>query len=291
MINCAKGGTRHDKPWTHYRPSHAERSAHKRRQFDALAVRIRQEGLTDELRTQLDAVRPRKCLACRRIQWLSDVKPTTIKGQCRAKWYELRSAACHDCKRNDGPVEYDHQKHLGEKLHHLGDYAWWVTHGGVEAMELESRKCIPRCRNCHMLQETMPIYQREYASWEDMPDETDAQKRAKYDRMYCDEKYAYVNSIKDRIGCCEECALRVTPETHHVFVFAHRDATTKQFNVSDLCNRRTPGVPRLLENARPLIDAEVLQCRLLCHVCHSKETRLRNGDLELEQVLPDPEDV
>lgn len=278
MIRCGKRGTNHCKPWQDYRPSNAERTAKKQRAFDAIGVRIEKEGLTDELRAQLDDVRPQKCKSCRIVQKKSDIKEDTVKGACRAFWYQLRSAPCVDCGRADGFSEYDHIR--GNKVHCLSDYSWWVTRGGVEAMQIEAEKCEPRCRNCHMMRENMCIFQTQYGSWEDMPDTTLAEHRAKRERRQIFEKDTYINQIKARHAACAECAIQVKDYAFHVFVFAHIDAKEKACNVADLRKSR-----QSLHTAKPLIDREVERCRLLCQVCHSKETRSRNGDMCTEDIF------
>lgn len=279
LIRCGKRGSNHWKHWSDYRPSNAERTARKRKQFDAIAREIKLQGLTPELRTQLDAVRPQKCTACRVCQKKSDVNDATLKGQTRAYWYEIRQEPCVDCGRDDGFSEFDHID-PSQKTWNLGDHAYWAVRGGVEAMKREKALCEARCRNCHMRRENMPIYQARYARWQDMPETTTAGYKAKWDRRQVQEKEAYINDIKRRLGECADCAMAVDDSAFHIFVFAHTDASEKRCNVADLRKSR-----QSFATAKPLIDAEVARCRLLCQVCHSKETRARNGNLSVEEVF------
>ena len=69
-----------------------------------------------------------------------------------------------------------------------------------------------------------------------------------------------------------------------VFVFAHRDAASRGDHVCDLCRSRSKP-----EVEMPRIDAEVAKSRLLCHTCHSIETRARNRDLTEEELFGDGE--
>ena len=277
MIRCGKRGTNHCKPWQDYRPSNAERTAKKQRAFDAIGARIEEEGLTDELRTELDAVRPQKCKSCRIVQAKSDVKEDTQKGSCRAFWYQLRKAPCVDCGRADGFSEYDHQD---KKKKCLGNYAWWVTHGGVEAMKQEAATCVPRCRNCHQQRENTAVYQTKYATWEEMPETTVAERTAKWEKKQIHLKDAYINAIKLERGACADCQLPVEGNPVHIFVFAHIDAKVFEYHMADLRRSR-----QSFETAKPLIDVEAERCRVLCANCHSKESRKRGGDMTIEEIF------
>ncbi|MAA50192.1 MAG: hypothetical protein CMP83_08455, partial [Gammaproteobacteria bacterium] len=243
--------------------------------FDAALREIEAAGAArdthPELFRQWDACRTKKCVHCKASQKKTHNNPDTLTGRCKFYWYELRKAPCTDCGRDDGYSEYDHQEERGEKRHNLGDYCWWVWNGGVEAMRAEAAKCVPRCRNCHQMQPSNNKYKRKYATLDDMPTDTPAQRIKKHTRRYLDEKIAFVDERKLAIGECAECELRVTPATCHVFAFAHMDASTKTRGVAQLCNSHAS-----LPTARPALEEEMGKCRLLCAVCHSKETRARN---------------
>lgn len=252
-----------------FRPAEIERFARKGAAFDAVMREIVDGTPTPELRARLDALRTKKCLRCRARMQKTHSDPNTTTGQCRALWYELRTAPCVDCGRDDGFSEFDHVRDT--KVHNVSDYCWWVWNGGVEAMRAEAAKCVARCRNCHSMQESGNKYKRKYATLEEMPTATREERIAKHMRRYLDEKIAFVDARKLELGACEDCAFAVTPASCHVFVFAHRDATTKTKSVAQLCNTHAS-----LPTTRPKLEAEMAKCRLLCAVCHSKETRVRN---------------
>ena len=138
-------------------------------------------------------------------------------------------------------------------------------------MKAEAAKCIPRCRNCHQMQQTNNKYKRKYETIEEMPRRTKNEIIATYSRRYIDEKIAFVDGIKLEISKCNQCSLSVTKENCHVFCFAHIDARTKKKSVAVLCNSRAT-----LKTTKPAILEEIAKCRLLCAVCHSLETRERN---------------
>ena len=105
-----------------------------------------------------------------------------------------------------------------------------------------------------------------------MPTFTQAEKQAKRERQYKDDKTAYVLSIKMAIGACEHCHFSVNAKNSRSFHFAHKNAAEKLYNVSDLVCTKGTGVT--LESAKPKIDAEVKKCLLLCCDCHRKITKL-----------------
>lgn len=115
-------------------------------------------------------------------------------------------------------------------------------------------------------------YKRKYATLDEMPTDTLDQVRAKHRRRYMDEKMAFVDACKQKIGECNDCKFKVTPESCHVFAFAHIDASTKVKSVSTMCNSGA-SLPKM----QSTLEAEMAKCRLLCAVCHSKETRERNN--------------
>ena len=270
---CAKHP--HLRPLSSYRPAEGEYRSRRRAEFDVALSEIQTASATRESHPQLyariDAVRAKRCLACRETLARSAENPSTVKGQCRRVWREMRARPCIDCGRADG-VQFDHIPERGGKVHKLSDVDWWAVHGGVEAMRAEAVKCDPRCANCHRVQPTHSAYTRKYAMLEEMPETTTLERIQKRSRRYKDEKLAYVRARKIEIGGCAECGMRVTQEASHVFEFAHHDAAHKRNSVSRFCTDR-----KSLSGATPLIDAEIAKCRLLCACCHSRETRERNA--------------
>ena len=104
-----------------------------------------------------------------------------------------------------------------------------------------------------------------------MPKGTQDEKRAKLTRQYMDDKLRFVNARKCSIGACAECDMAVTESTCHAFSFAHVDASSNTTSVSKLCNGHAT-----LASTEAELEAEMERCRLLCAVCHSRETRDRN---------------
>lgn len=271
MTSFSCNGCKRLKPAPQFRPASIERFARKAAAFDQALAAI-SSATTEthpELFAKLEIVRTKKCKECRIRIKAYQSNPNTTTNKCRQYWYTLREAPCYDCGRDDGFSEYDHVQ--GEKMHNLSDYMWWVWNGGVDAMKAEAAKCVPRCRNCHSMQSSGNKYKRKYATIEEMPTDTNQQRIAKLTRQYIDEKIAFVDSHKLRLGGCEDCSATVTPESCHVFVFAHRDATTKVKSVAQHCNTHAT-----LKRLQPVLEQEMEKCRLLCSVCHSKETRDRN---------------
>lgn len=273
VVWCACTGCLRTRAAAEFRPAAIERFARKGAAFDEILRQLENDETSEELGQRLDTLRTKKCFDCRKRMQSYQANPNTTTGQCRALWYSLRCAPCADCHRADGFSEYDHVE--GEKIHNLGDYMWWVWNGGVEAMQAEAKKCVPRCRNCHSMQHSGNKYKRKYATIEEMPTNTPQERIAKLTRTYLDEKIAFVDSHKLRLGACADCRMGVTESSCHVFVFAHRDATSKTKSVAQLCNNHAT-----LPTTRPALEAEMAKCRLLCAVCHSKETRERNTTSE-----------
>lgn len=247
-----------------FRPLGVERCARRERAFALLTARNAGE---DELRR----VRLRMCIRCRDIARRSSSKETTVTGRLRQKWRELREVPCRDCGRADGTTQYDHQESMGHKVACVSDVTYWSCHGGVEAMVEEAKKCVPRCGYCHALQPTHDKFRRKYATWHEMPTATLKERIARHHRKYRDEKMAYVDARKMRIGACEECGRAPREGATHCFEFAHRDAATKEDSVARLCNSRVS-----FESSLARLDREMDRCRLLCGACHTNETRARN---------------
>lgn len=262
-------------PRESFRPSEVEKETKKRDAFDAALSEIEAAEATRETHPKLfarwDNCRTSRCKLCKEKYRKLVANANSAVGQCRELWYELRKAPCVDCGRDDGYSEYDHQLERGDKVHNVSDYGWWKYNGGVEAMQAEAAKCVPRCRNCHSMQPSHNIFKRKYASVDDMPSGTMDELRAKFGRRYMDDKLAFVNARKMQIGACDECRLNVMPESCHVFAFAHLDASLKKKSVAKLCNSRAS-----LPSTQAALEEEMGKCRLLCSVCHSIETRARN---------------
>jgi hypothetical protein len=195
--------------------------------------------------------------------------------QCRQLWYELRKAPCVTCHSDEFNTEYDHDADC-DRVHHLSHYTWWACHGGVEAMELEAKKCTPRCAFCHLLQPTHCYYKAEYRTLAEMPLRTVGESSALRKRRSLLTKRAHVDAIKMDIGECQhpQCKRQVTAPTCHAFAFAHNDASTKEEAGVGVCELVHKGPSWKTQG--PRILREIARSRLLCANHHQAETSGRN---------------
>ena len=100
-------------------------------------------------------------------------------------------------------MEADHVRDRGKKLENLSLISFWVSHGGVEGMEREGRKCQPLCRFCHALK-----------SFRERTEDRARQifsctKKAMASRERRASRQAYVNEIKQTVGKCIDCGRKV----------------------------------------------------------------------------------
>ena len=262
-------------PLSHFRPANVEREARKRKLFDdALEAFLKEDN--ESTRLAVEKARKARCTMCREIKKKTQRNPNTIHGKCYWTAIALRTGDCSVCGKCTNKLEYDHRPGE-ERVYDVLNPAYWAGHGGVDAMIKEANKCDPKCHDCHWDYEAEGkinhnVHKRKYATLEEMPTTTTAEKIAKRQRMYKDEKQTYVNDIKMRIGGCQECSKHIPGREHcFKFEFAHRDATDYKFKVAKIVHSCTT-----LKTAKPLLDEEIAKCRLLCHDCHREETRSRN---------------
>jgi hypothetical protein len=141
---------------------------------------------------------------------------------------------------------------LGEKVHACSQYAWWACHGGVEALKKELAKVRPLCCFCHRVH---------------------TQTQRGISKTPCIvKKRRHVEAIKLRIGCCQVCKRKVTPETLCAFDFNHLDPETKRDHISTMVNRY-----RLKEFFKYIGETEL--CSLECANCHWKFTRVQMKEM------------
>jgi hypothetical protein len=192
------------------------------------------------------------CASCRALHSKTQKSETTKVGQCRKLWEEWRdSHACLHCGTTDC-IEADHLDR-SKKVHRCSAYTWWSWNGGVEALKKELAKVRPLCRFCHNVHSSV---QRGISK-----DPTKAKKRR------------HVNAIKMRIGCCQTCQRKVTPETLCCFDFNHLDTETKRDNISIMVCRYK------LKDFFEYIGPETELCRLECANCHWKYTRAQMKEM------------
>jgi len=104
---------------------------------------------------------------------------------------------------------------------------------------------------------------------------------AKHSAKICFPKQQYVDFEKlHKRTCCLLCNRRVTKATVVAFEFDHRDELTKMKG-KDTLARKDGGVGGLVANhakaaaldkIKPIIDAEMAKCDLLCKNCHKRKT-------------------
>jgi len=259
---------------------------------DLEAARLAREYLVEK--------RTRDCPPCRTTH-------NTLTGKvkaCKEFWDATRDAMClaqNGCRHADCVergdlatyvLEGDHVDPEGlldpanKKVHALSDYYWWSCNGGVAAMRLEVPKLQWPCRFCHALEKTGTAANRR-GDPALMPggkyNGTKAKKKqynAKHSAKICFPKHQYVDFEKlHRRTCCLLCNRRVTKATVVAFEFDHRDELTKM--KGGLAGEDGGGVSGLVHNhakaaaldkIRPVLDAEMAKCDLLCSNCHKRKT-------------------
>ena len=261
------------------------------------------------------------CAPCRAILAKSHANPKTKLGACRAEWERLKAevfATCRACGAQRA-VEADHgdayaanakahaamvRTHGEEaadaaypaterKLEGLSSTNFWPNHGGVEAMRAEADKCTPLCTMCHALDpssHSAPQNAGGRAKAEAGEYATNEQRqKAVTQAGYREDKRAYNNSIKRKVGACErpECprdgpsAGRCVPGFEACYDWDHVDPTTKGRGIAEIVNtcRSLPTAKReLLAEIGLPPDFDVAsdemppvaerRCRLLCKNCH-----------------------
>tara|TARA_Y100000817_G_scaffold291438_1_gene262967 strand:+ start:673 stop:1638 length:966 start_codon:yes stop_codon:yes gene_type:complete len=192
------------------------------------------------------------CATCRALQSKNQKSETSKVGQCKKLWEDWRdSHACLHCGTTDC-IEADH---LGEKVHECSDYPWWSWNGGVEALKKELAKVRPLCCFCHRVH-------------------TQAQRGISKNPTRA-KKRRHVEAIKMRIGCCQVCQRKVTPETLCAFDFNHLDPETKRDDISRMV------ASYKLNDFFKYINPETELCDLECANCHKKHTRAQMKEITL----------
>lgn len=78
-----------------------------------------------------------------------------------------------------------------------------------------------------------------------------------------------------RIGCCQVCQRKVTPETLCAFDFNHLDPETKRDNIAKMVTSYR------LRDFFKYIGPETELCSLECANCHKKYTRVQMKEMTL----------
>lgn len=193
------------------------------------------------------------CRTCRDTDHRSQTNTDTKVGQCRQVWFDWRdSHTCAHC----GETRYIEADHLRGKrdpdtdyVHKCSDYTWWACHGGVPAQKKELKKCQPLCKFCHRLKSKK---------------ERNSQRQASRIR-----RRKIVNAEKCRVGACERCNRRCTPENVVAFDWAHKDRATRTIYISQLVYKTED----YFQKQWPI---ERAKCKLLCCLCHKDDTDEEN---------------
>lgn len=275
----------------------------KRAAFDKIvkAINAINDVLNDpecmKLINEARLLRTKTCLQCRIIEKRTQENPTTKRGKCRTKWFELRAKmeeqGCILCGCTDNmSVEHtDPEEKMRDAKGQpvcLGEYTKWIVLGGPEAMQAEFDKpsIVPMCLNCQYMQPTGYAMQPKLDP-KDLPDgkqrgtkEEQAAYTKKRNLTRRQEKQDYVNKKKLAIGQCAECCYTVVRHGSvwspgytgypHAFAFAHRSELDKEAGVSTIV-----GSCHTFKKCKPLLDKEMARCRLLCMCCNKTETDAR----------------
>ena len=262
------------------------------------------------------------CAPCRAIAAKSRANPTTTVGACREEWERLKAevfATCRACGAQRA-VEADHgdayaanAKAHAEMVATHGEEAadaaypaterklwnlsatdnYWHCHGGVAAMRAEATKCTPLCRACHALDpssNSAPENAGGRAKAEAKEYATQHKRQSAVTHAgYREDKRAYNNTIKRKVGVCErpECpcdgpsAGRCVPGFEACYDWDHVDPTTKGRSIAEIvtdCRSFATAKRELLQELGLPPDFDVdtddippvaaRRCRLLCRNCH-----------------------
>ena len=266
-----------------FRPSDAEQMAKSRAKYDALLLRLQEEGPTESIVAELEQARRQMCWTCRSDLKRSQFGTTSATGQCYHYIRDLQAnSKCIDCGESRH-IEFDHINPEEEKkVHVVTDYVWWASHGSVDALKKEVGKCVPRCRNCHRKQSTST--HGKFQTLEEVDDaaqeevwttqrERNNKKQRTYKRKNAVRNRIFLKDFKLSYKQCAECSKEVTEDNYSAFDFAHIDGLQKSYAISELCSNHS----LTLERYRHLVKSEANKCRLLCYECHRDECDSRRA--------------
>lgn len=154
---------------------------------------------------------------------------------------------CIDCNSNDLEIlEFDHV--TDNKLTEL------CRIHNYDGILNESKKCVLRCCNCHMIKTKATIEKQKI-------DENNIKKSTSFQRKYRKQSKIYIDNIKINSNGCIECGL-FDINNLQVLHFDHIDENTKEHNIS-----------RLVSTGRnKVLKSEIDKCQILCGNCHRKRT-------------------
>lgn len=230
-----------------FAPNGGERQERKKQRFMELLGQLSSSASEerDEIRANIDSVRVKQCLDCR--QKTSNSPSAVRLEECRAYLKHIQtSTPCVDCGRTECISFTPNDRNAV----YLSQVTFWASHGGVESMMEATKSFTARCEFCRC-----------------------TRLHNQYEHHEMD---AYIHLRKRAHGECAECNLGVTDQTMGGFQWAHYDCMQKVHDAFEICTQFKQGIVSL-EEAMRLFDEEERRCRLLCVICHRKETNQRNA--------------
>ena len=274
-------------------------------------------------RTTITDLATKICAPCRATDATTNKSENSATGKCIAKLKELKTSErfskCPECGSTRN-IQFNHHKRFAEnaklynamvktdgkeaaeakyppeerKLEGVANTAHWACNGGPAAQQAEAdNKCGPLCGMCHRLDESSssaPQNAGSRAKREAETYETKEQRRvAILVAGYKEDKRAYVNAIKRKIGQCERpdcpkdgpCGGLCTAGFEACYDLDHLVEATKKYEISDLVkNGNCPAttIPTILAEMGLPADFNVetdpiplmltRRIRMLCRNCH-----------------------
>jgi hypothetical protein len=274
-------------------------------------------------RTTITNLATSRCAPCRAAVAKSQQNPSSAPGKCRAKLEELRTSGRFSrcaCCGSTRSIEFNHRKSFAEnfklhkdmvetdgkeaaearyppnerKLHDVAHPDHWAWNGGAAALQAEAEKCDPLCRMCHALDESSTQAPQNAASRAKTAAKTyetkEQRKKAIRKAGYNEDKRAYVNALKRRIGQCENpdcpkdgpCEGACTAGFEACYDLDHLVEATKEYEIADLVHKRqspATAIPLILAEiglpadfdveTDPIPPMAARRIRLLCRNCHN----------------------
>lgn len=252
-------------------------------------------------RDEVERLRTDRCFGCR-----NDPGYLTPKMEACKAWYDgKRKEMCAigdgtnpGCAHADCPERGVHvwciltaehgtnpkKKDAKGKPVALGDYTKWQS---VEAMSEEAKQIEKWTCHCCAVLDPSSNQANRCADPETMPPgkqgknsnkEEVAAYNARHTAVRRYPKQQHVDAAKRRVGKCAACARPVVAGKEVQFEWDHRDESSKERGglfgkrggVAGLVNNNTNAA--MLDQVRPLLDAEMAKCDLLCRNCHMRRT-------------------
>ena len=174
------------------------------------------DAARQELLQTIIEKRTSECSTC-----ISKQKLSPAQLACKTFWEKTKHEAClaqNGCPTDGCPekgmaswivLQADHIV-PGTGVNRLGNYKWWASNGGVDAMREERKKVQLICGCCHRMRPTSKTGQT--VKEKSLQGQKDKDMRTK-------QKQDYVDARKLAIGCCQyaDCGRVVTPQTVRAF--------------------------------------------------------------------------